>query len=172
MTLYEKKMQLAHKQAELEEYKDLLASKKEDKYKILISIFTFLTLLFLALSIFLGIKYGIEWGLLLGLLCVVSFSILIFNAVFDTIYQIRKAKAPGAINKLREEIIVLGNEVNKYKEDLKNQVMGDVKKEIDKPKKVDKVEELDVLIKYKELLDKNIITQEEFDKKKSEILNN
>lgn len=76
----------------------------------------------------------------------------------------KKHKAPKEIEKLESEVKSLENDIKEITDKISSK-----KKEI-KEDNHKKTEDLDLLIKYKELLDKNIITEEEFNQKKKELL--
>ena len=161
--LYEIERQLKIKQRELELYNEVLKSKSRLK---LLPLLLAIASLLIPLIIFVSKGYlnGDEaaWLSLLTLIIMILLILLIILAI---VFHVKRSNARNAIWKLSEEIVILDNQLKEYKEELKKQVKQEAQKD-------NKVEEFDLLIKYKELLDKNIITQEEFNKKKEEILNN
>ena len=92
-----------------------------------------------------------------GVILIIGVPTIIFVAI-------KKHKAPKEIEKLETEIKALENEIKEITDKISTK-----KKEI-KEDNHKKTEDLNLLIKYKELLDKNIITEEEFNQKKKELL--
>ena len=161
--LYEIERQLKIKQRELELYNEVLKSKSRLKLLPLLLVIASLLIPFIIVASK-GYLNGDEvaW---LSLLTVIIMILLILLIILAIVFHVKRSNARNAIWKLSEEIEILDNQLKEYKEEIKKQVKQGVQKD-------NKVEEFDFLIKYKELLDKNIITQEEFNKKKEEILNN
>lgn len=151
MTIAEKKEKLRRKREELNQY---ISINNDNRYPYLLFSWILLDILFLGLLIlnimnFQNLFFNI---VLIALLIIVNNLMIVVTIVFF----VKKKKAPYAIEKLSEEISILENEIN----ELKNPVKSNSKD----------ISNLDVLLKYKELLDKNVITKEEFDAKKKEIL--
>lgn len=167
MNIIEKRELIEKKEKELDRYKsyELVNLSKF----IIISVISFIICIaggivsagYYAASGYLGLIYSI-------IICfILAFHILLISVATSIVIGIKKAKAPKVIEKLEEEIALLKNEIS----NTKTNIIKETK--IIKESNQDKVSEMDkinLLIKYKELLDKNIITEEEFNKKKEELL--
>lgn len=128
-----------------------------------IVLFTITVILFVDLSIknTNNSIYGLAAGGV-GMLMYLEIPLLVLAIVRIIINQNRKKRAPANIDKLTREIedfkiaFEKSNKDDSYKEEIK-----------DKSKEI---VDYDLLVKYKELLDSGVITQEEFEKKKKDIL--
>ena len=94
-----------------------------------------------------------------------SFAVIILHVGVAVIIvvSIKKSRAPYAIEKLTEEISILKQELD----DINSKKQININTNTSKDKEIDNI---NLLIKYKELLDKDIITKEEFEEKKKELL--
>ena len=130
---------------------------------------------------------GIIWGiicLIVGIAMFASSDSLMFlgafflicgfwcvaiGCIFTPINIKKKNNAPFNIKKLESRIEDLKVELAK-KQEAKNSIKTQEQVVPEEPKKEDIKDNVELLAKYKELLDKGAITQEEYDLKKKEIL--
>ena len=115
------------------------------------------------------------FGLFVSTITCFLIATLIFHITVPVaiVFGVKQAKAPSAIKKLEEEISLLKVELYNKKESILKNVLDRKENKENKDTndlQLSKTEDLDLLIKYKELLDKNIITEEEFNQKKKELL--
>ena len=167
MNIIEKRELIEEKEKELDKYKNY---EVFDLRKfIIISVISFIICAIGGtISLVFYIRYGDNRLFYSIILCfLIAFIISCISIPTSIVMGIKRAKAPKVIEKLEEEIALLKNEIS----NTKTNIIKETK--IIKESNEDKVSEMDkinLLIKYKELLDKNIITEEEFNKKKEELL--
>jgi hypothetical protein len=167
MNIIEKRELIEEKEKELDKYKNYEVFDLR-KFIIISVISYIISAIGGTISLVFYIRYGDNRLFYSIILCfLIAFIISCISIPTSIVFGIKKAKAPNVIEKLEEEISILENEIS----NTKTNIIKETK--IIKETNEDKVSEMDkinLLIKYKELLDKNIITEEEFNKKKEELL--
>ena len=173
MNIIEEKHLLEKKEKELDKYRtyEVIDITKF----VIISIISFILCVAAGIASIIFLVYTGYAGLLVSTIICFSIAALIFHITIPIaiVFSVKKSNAPSAIKKLEEEISYLKADLFNKKENIIKKVV-DIKEHNENKKTNNsqsvKIDDLNLLIKYKELLDKNIITEEEFNEKKKELL--
>lgn len=167
MTEYEIEQKIENKKKEIKKFEKI---KKTDMsfYIFLITInFVYAIGCIIGGSFMISTKFAILGAF--ALMC--GIGLFITYCICSPMIIKRKKNAPHNIKKLKSQIKELEYELSQKKTKI-SKIENDKKENInqDLNSKNEIKDNIDLLVKYKELLDNGTISQEEFDKKKKEIL--